>query len=337
MNAPIDRVIALAARRFTDARIATPSVGLLREARRSAAEVVRARHREEGLRLAAAMDAGERAAAEALGALAERALHVMRAELLARASNLPVRLVAGAHARFGDTDATEHLDDPAFDRDARVRLLGHLDSLNTLLGSYRAFFRALTPLLASGRPTRLLDLAAGHGGFALEATRMARAHGLSLEITATDLRAEYLELGEEVARRERLPVRFAVQDALDLSNVEPGAYDVVLCTQSIHHFSPAMVARMFREAARVAGHGVALIDGSRSMTHGVLVPALGWLRYGDLAFAHDAWVSFRRFYSAEELGLVCGLGPEGDTLEAKWMRPSHCLIRWRRARASTAE
>jgi ubiquinone/menaquinone biosynthesis C-methylase UbiE len=324
-----DRVVARAARHFTDSRIETPSVSLLHDVRVAAAKEVRERHRVRAAELAGRMDEGDREAAEAYGALAERALGEMRAEVLARAS-LPIRIVAGAHARFGDTDATEHLDDPAFDHDARVRLLAYLDSLNTILGSYRAFFLALEPLLSRERPTRILDLAAGHGGFALAAMRMARERGLDLEITATDLRAEYLALGEEAARREDLRVRFEVQDALDLSNVARGAYDVVLCTQSIHHFPPSMVARVFRESTRVAGRGVALIDGARSVTHAMLVPTLAWLRYRELAFAHDAWVSFRRFYSPEELGLVCGLGPEGDALEATWMPPSHCLVRWQR-------
>lgn len=325
----LDTFIAGTARRIRDSRIATPSVGLLREARQAARLAVRARYEAPARALSERMDAGDRAASEAFGALAERALLEMRAEVVARTSGA-AWLLAGAHARFGDTDAREHLDDPDFDRDARVRLLAHLDALNGVLEIYRTFFAALEPLFVSGRPTRVLDLAAGHGGFALEATRMARARGLELAITATDVRPEYLALGEAAAEREGLPVEFAVQDALDLSDVAPGEHDVILCTQSLHHFSPPMVARMFREATRVAGRGVVFIDGFRSVTHGVLVPTLGLLRYGDPAFAHDAWVSFRRFYAADELGLVCGLGPEGETLEAEWMPPSHCLVRWRR-------
>ena len=54
------------------------------------------------------------------------------------------------------------------------------------------------------------------------------------------------------------------------------------------------------------------------------------MRYLDRDFAHDAWVSYRRFYTPEELGLIARLGPEADGVEAKWMRPAHCLVRWRR-------
>ena len=329
MDALMDGVMARVGRRFVSARIPSPSVALLGEARAVAAAHVRARHRAEARALAARMDRGDRVAAEAYGALAERALDEMRREVRARARALGAaeHVMASLHARLGDTDEKEYLDDSALDRAMRVRLLASLDSFNTIVGNYRAFFRAIEPLLVPGRPTRVLDLAAGHGGFALEAMRIARARGVALEMTATDLMPEYLSLGEEAARREGLGVRFAVQDALDLSNLRPGEFDVVMCTQSLHHFPAAMTARIFREAARVAGRGVVLIDGCRSVVQGLLAPVFGVFRYRDRAFAHDAWISCRRFYVPEELGLVAGLAEPEGAFESSWMRPAHCLVR----------
>ncbi len=332
MEQIVDAVIAAVAQRYTKARIPSVTVTLLAEARMQAARSVRRRYAAEAAELAARMDGGDRAAAEAYGALAERALREMRAEVQERARQLgaPEHLAAVVHDHFGDTDEPEYLDDPSLDRQMRVRLLSTLDALNGILGSYRAFLRAMEPLLCAGRTTRVLDLAAGHGGFAIAATRLAREQGLALEVTATDIKQEYLDIGREVAARDGLDVRFFVQDALDLSNIPRGEYDVVMCTQSLHHFPASMIARMFREAASVAGSGVLFIDGCRSVMHGLLVPVLGVMRYRDRAFAHDAWVSFRRFFAPEELGLVTGLGPEGDAVEAKWMRPAHCLVRWRK-------
>ena len=49
-----------------------------------------------------------------------------------------------------------------------------------------------------------------------------------------------------------LPVRFTVQDALDLSNVPRGEHDDVGCTHSLHHFAPSGVAQMFQEALAIA-------------------------------------------------------------------------------------
>lgn len=318
---------------FTATGIRSPSIGLLADARRTAADTVLARHRDEARALAARLDAGDREAAEAYGALADRALEEMREEVIRRARSLGIaeHVTASLHARFGRTDEQEYLDDIALDRGMRVRLLATLDSFNTVVGNYRAFFRAMEPLLAADRPTRILDLAAGHGGFALEATRIARERGIPIEMTATDLVPEYLALGEEAARREGLPVRFAVQDALDLSNLRAGEHDILICTQSLHHFPPSMNARIFREATRIAGRGVVLIDGCRSLVQGMLAPVLGVVRYRDSAFAHDAWVSCRRFYAPEELRLIASLAVPDEPVEAKWMRPAHCLVRWRRS------
>lgn len=69
-----------------------------------------------------------------------------------------------------------------------------------------------------------------------------------------------------------------------------------------------------------------LIDGCRSASLGVLVPVLAALHLERHEMIHDAWVSFRRFYTPEELGLLVGLGRD-EPIEAAWMAPAHCLIR----------
>lgn len=326
----MDNAILGVAGRFLAWRIPTPSVGVLGEARVAAALRALDIHRPRALELAAAMDAREDGAAEAYGALVERALADMREGTIARARNPFERVAAAAHRRWGDTDQAEYLDDPDLDRSMRVRMLEHLDALNHLVGSYRSFFQAMEPLLVEDRPTRVLDLAAGHGGFALEVARIARRRGLDIRITASDLKPEYLDIGAAIAERESLDVGFELQNALDLSNLDADAYDVVVCTQSIHHFPPSMIARMFREACRTAGRGVVFIDGCRSISLGAVLPVIGVLRFRDTGLAHDAFVSCRRFYSPEELGLLAKLGPEAEGVVAEWMRPAHCLLRWRR-------
>ncbi len=330
MGRILDRALAGFANRFLAYGVRSPSVQLLGEARRLAALATLERHRPRALELAEAMDEHERGAAAAYGELVEEALAEMRADTLTRARTPIAGLAARVHHRFGGTDEEELLDDPNLDRALRVRMLEHLDAINTLVGNYGSFFHAMEPLLVPDGETRILDLAAGHGGFALEVARIAARRTLSIRITASDLKREYLDIGEAIAAREGLDVPFAVQDALDLSNLEPGAYDIVVCTQSIHHFPASLTARMFREAARVAGRGVVFIDGCRSISLGALIRTLSLVRYRDPGLAHDAWVSFRRFYSPEELGLVARLGPEADGVEATWMRPAHCLLRWRR-------
>jgi ubiquinone/menaquinone biosynthesis C-methylase UbiE len=234
--------------------------------------------------------------------------------------------MARLDARWLDEDASEFLDDPDYHEEKRVRILRDLDNLNDLIGNYSHFYSAVQEHFAEGRTTRILDLAAGHGGFALWAARQARSEGVDLEIVATDLKPEYLDLGRQHARKRGLSVRFEVQDALNLENRLHEDYDLVICTQSLHHFPVGLIPLMYEEACRIAKRAVLFIDGHRGIAHAVPVVSLALLRYRNIGFTHDALVSFRRFFTPEELWLICSLGPHGEGTLAKWGRPSHIYL-----------
>jgi SAM-dependent methyltransferase len=205
----------------------------------------------------------------------------------------------------------EILDDPAFSRAERVRTLDTLDRFNTHLGSYDKWSALVESLVVRAehetrRPVRIVDLAAGHGGFAIA---LKRRLGTRIAITATDTVDEYLEIGRAHARASGVDVSFALQDATALSDFAAGDVDIFLCTQSIHHFPPGMVARMFAEAARNAASGVCFIDGERGWVPlAIAVPVM--TAYGRTwPLIHDSYVSLRRMYTLEELRLIGALAP----------------------------
>jgi hypothetical protein len=68
------------------------------------------------------------------------------------------------------------------------------------------------------------------------------------------------------------------------------------------------------------------VDGCRSLLLAGAFLGLSGLRFGDRKYQHDAWISFRRFYLPEELGLLCGLGPLGEGVTARHLAPGHCLV-----------
>jgi 2-polyprenyl-3-methyl-5-hydroxy-6-metoxy-1,4-benzoquinol methylase len=308
-----------------------PIVRMLGDARRRAALSVWARYQGSAAGLEAGLERGEPAARREFERLVERALLEMRRQVDAEAGRAGLRSgwAAVLDAWWRDTEAGEYLDDPRLDRGVRVQILSDLDEMNELLGSYASFFARLEPFLAGDRPTRLLDLAAGHGGFALFAAELARKAGHAVTITASDIKAEYLELGRERAQKTGVKVSFALQDALDLSNLAPGAFDVITCTQSLHHFRPGQIALMFAEASRVATRGVTFIDGARSARNAAAFVGIGLLLFRNTAFAHDALVSFRRFYVPEELELIARLCPGGEHASADWILPGHCVLELR--------
>ena len=305
-----------------------PIVRVLGEVRRAASLNVWARHQAAAAALVPGLERSEPAARKALEQLIERALLEMRRQVDAEAARTGLKSgwAAFLDAWWRDTEAGEYLDDPLLDRKVRVRILSDLDEMNELLGSYASFFSRLEPFLASDRRTRLLDLAAGHGGFALFAADLAQKAGHGVTITASDIKPEYLELGRERARQSGVEVNFAQQNALDLSNLAPGAFDVITCTQSLHHFKPGQIALMFTEASRIATRGVMFIDGARSARNAAAFVGIGLLLFRNPAFAHDALVSFRRFYVPEELELIARLCPGGERAAADWILPGHCVL-----------
>lgn len=226
----------------------------------------------------------------------------------------------------------ELLDDPSFPEEARVHVLDRLDKLNALLGIYDSFAELVVPLVerarASGRaPVSLHDLASGHGGFACLLKQRLGEH---VAITASDIRAEYLEIGRREANRRGLEVDFVVQDALSLHNLRAAGVDILTCTQTLHHFAPGMIARMLGEAARVARTGIVFVDAERSLAAVALLTPFALLYGRSYAFVHDTVTSLRRMLYEEELALLAGLAPgmpEHAQVESGFTFPGHAYLR----------
>jgi 2-polyprenyl-3-methyl-5-hydroxy-6-metoxy-1,4-benzoquinol methylase len=330
--------------------ISDPLRAALAAHRRAALARTLAMARLEAEALAEAVTSGDTDAVMRFDALVARALEHMRALR-------PRDTEAGAFGHPGAAWSTaaralerlerplfrqevEEMDDPTADAAERAENLAILDRFNAHNGSYAAFAGAIEPLVeraeAEGRrPVRVHDLAAGHGGFALF---LAATLGARVAVEASDLVPEYLALGERRAQELGVPVAFSRVDALELSGLAARGVDVITCTQSLHHFTPGMVARMLGEAARAAHVGVCFIDGERSWLTWALVATAAGLYGRQRMFAHDARTSVRRMFYEEELALVTALAPgvpADARVETGTCRPAHVFVRLtRRARGT---
>lgn len=285
----------------------------------------------------------EPGAIERYDAAIESALRELRGEVEGRLAENRFERVAHAVDRMVYANVPEWLDDPAFDRVLRVRTLDRLDRLNEALGNYGAFFSAIEPVIerawAAGvkRPT-IVDLASGHAMFAVALALRFGAREGRVRVIATDLQPEYLEIGRAKARSLAMgddALAFMAHDALDLRDLpeKVGPIDVVTCTQTLHHFSPGMVGRLFAEASEAARFGAVLVDGERNpvvlLSVALVASALG---RGSVPFLHDSFVSIRRMFTEQELALVGLLAPldEGEAprhVERGWLAPGHVFVR----------
>lgn len=226
----------------------------------------------------------------------------------------------------------ELLDDPSFPEHLRVEVLDRLDKLNDVLGIYDAFVALTVPFIDEARSgstekVKVHDLASGHGGFGLV---LKQRLGDAIEVVASDIKDEYLELGRAAAKRRGLDVGFVVQDALALENLADERVDVLTCTQTLHHFAPGMVARMIGEAARVARTGIVFVDAERSLMAIAMLGPFAALYSRSYPFLHDMITSLRRMYYEEELALLADLAPglpESARIETGFTYPGHAYLR----------
>lgn len=274
--------------------------------------------------------AREPEAIERYDALVAEAIDHMRA--LQPTDSGTAAAVAGALDRRLYRNDPELLDDPAFPTEARERGLDGLHRLNELLGTYDAFLKALLPLIEVAeerghRPVRIHDLAAGHAGFAVF---LKQRLGDRIEMEASDIKAEYLDLGRARARELGVEVGFFVEDALAIEGPRLRGVDILLCTQSVHHFPPGMVARIIGEAARAATTGVLIADAERSWLFCAAVGVISAVYGRSWVLTHDGVVSLRRMFYEEELGLIASLAPSVPVkarVETGTFFPAHAFVR----------
>lgn len=195
----------------------------------------------------------------------------------------------------------EHLDDRRLAPAVALRSLADVRRCNRLFGGTAAVLDALRPTLlraaACGEALSLLDVGTGMGDIPAAARTLANRLGVALgtiglEWTAPIARAALPACGMAlVGDARRLP--FADR-----------SFDVVTCSQVIHHFDDADAACAIAELHRVARRAVVVGELRRSW----LAIAGLWLASWPLAFhpvsRHDGIVSIRRGFERNELGAL---------------------------------
>jgi 2-polyprenyl-3-methyl-5-hydroxy-6-metoxy-1,4-benzoquinol methylase len=221
------------------------------------------------------------------------------------------------------SEGEEYLDRedvPAYVKSVSMRLL---DWVNTAVGSYGVFRRAVTHALgAPRREAHVHDLAAGTGGFARYLAKFP-PRGYSLTVSASDLDASYVAAGVRAAARDGLSVRFETRNALDLRDAR--GVDLFVCTQATHHLGAARLVRMISQAIAVSPRGLLVVDLMRSMSTAVGTGAVVAAVAPFPPLVYDGVQSVRRGFAPSELTLCARLA--GATrIEARQVGPAYCAL-----------
>ena len=236
------------------------------------------------------------------------------------------------------TNKTEYIDLPDFPIKNKIKIVEGLDIKNNVFGTYKKIFAYLSPLikdvnLAENRPFRILEVAGGVGDLSLgiykESLRSAHnssntssnsGEKLEVEITGSDIVAQYNEIATEKARKKGYPVVFKSIDALDIDKEVEASFDIVITLHSLHHFTPEQLIQLSRKSQKLAKQGLFAVDGTRTvgnllfMVITALMPSL--FTFNSM-YVHDALISARRMYSRKYLKKLLTLGCEDSKVECE--------------------
>ncbi|MEO8879054.1 MAG: methyltransferase domain-containing protein [Gemmatimonadaceae bacterium] len=190
----------------------------------------------------------------------------------------------------------EILDDPTVDDRLRARSHADVARANTIFGGSRAVQLELAAALdaTSAQSLSLLDVGTGSGDIPAGVHQTWRARGTTLTAFGLDISFSLLR---DARASGLVPI---CADALSLP-IASKSVDIVICSQTLHHFEAPNAIAVLRELDRVARVRVIVSDIRRSW----LAAAGIWLASYPLGFhpvsRHDGVVSVLRGFTPGEL------------------------------------
>ena len=219
----------------------------------------------------------------------------------------------------------EYLDEPGVDPRVVTRSLADVALANRMFGGVRAVITELKPVLGElPRSATMLDVGSGMGDIPMRARVVTEETGRTLSTIA-------LDASEALARVSASRTAAAVcGDALMLP-FRDRSFDLVTCSQLLHHFPDAQARTLLRELDRVARVRVIVSELRRSWIAAAGIWLASWgLRFHPIS-RHDGVVSVLRGFTPEELtaAVASAVGREpvvmrriGYRITATW-RPEH--------------
>ena len=226
--------------------------------------------------------------------------------------------------RLMRTSESENMDDRELPETKKLELVKALDRQNEMLHLYPRYVAMLLSLLDdaanSGEPeARVLELASGSGGLAIALAEEVQRKNLAVSVTGSDIVPIFIEEGNRLAAEKKLPLSFRQLNAYDLSEFSAGSFDLMVLSQSLHHFTPGQLAVIIAQSAKYTKTAFVGIDGYRSILLAGGVPLMASMQ-GIASFALDGFTSARKFYSEPELAIIAEIatGKKDHTITSSW-------------------
>jgi 2-polyprenyl-3-methyl-5-hydroxy-6-metoxy-1,4-benzoquinol methylase len=206
-----------------------------------------------------------------------------------------------APARRFDLNNPELMDRPGIDPAMLREELQMLENFNRHLGGHQLVLEYVQRLLGSSRTESLniLDLATGIADIPRAIVAWARQRRLLITITAVDGNPQVLQIADEFCR-DWPEIRLEQHDlrALPYAN---DSFDILLCSQALHHFDSADAITILRQMEKIARVGYIVNDLRRNWSAIFSTELLARTLVRSRIFRHDALQSCRAAFTVREL------------------------------------
>ena len=175
--------------------------------------------------------------------------------------------------------------------------LKRIRQLNRWFGSYRLISHFVRRWIKPSDSMRIVDLATGSGDIPRLIVRHARKIGAKVQIDAFDRQSATLEIARKLSPAYP-EISYQETNILDWHPAE--AYDIVLCTLALHHFSEADAVSVLQRCREASRDFVLVSDLRRGFLATIGVYLLTALVFREQMTQYDARLSAARAFSFAE-------------------------------------
>jgi len=221
--------------------------------------------------------------------------------------------------RSFDPAVLEMMDRPQAVSAELERDLECLRQLNRWFGSYRLVSSFIRRWIRPGVRTRVVDLATGSGDIPRLIADYGRKIGAQIEIDAVDRQPATLEIATKLSAGYS-EISYREADILEWDSAE--AYDIVICTLTLHHFSDKDAVRLLQRCRELSRKFVLVSDLRRGFLLKAGVHVLTALIFREPMTRYDARLSAARAFSFSEMRTLA--------MRADWEKFGHEKFRFAR-------
>jgi 2-polyprenyl-3-methyl-5-hydroxy-6-metoxy-1,4-benzoquinol methylase len=179
------------------------------------------------------------------------------------------------------------------------RDLERIRQLNHWFGSYHLVLGFVRSWIKPGDNVRIIDLATGSGDIPRLIVDHARKIGAEVKIDAVDKQSATVEIATKLSV-DYPEISYSQANILE-SQITGGAYDIVLCSLVLHHFSDEEAVRVLRVCRELSREFVLVSDLRRGFLATSGAYLLTALIFREPMTRYDARLSAARAFSFAEL------------------------------------